>query len=83
MLINLSTTFYPDVYKRQAIYTAIQEALKAKEEGRQKTILFNLSGHGLIDMAAYDRYFDGELSNHELADEEIVKTTNTLEHLVP
>ena len=66
-----------------AIHTAIQEALKAKEEGRQKTILFNLSGHGLIDMAAYDRYFDGELSNHELADEEIAKTTNTLEHLVP
>ncbi|HML65542.1 MAG TPA: TrpB-like pyridoxal phosphate-dependent enzyme [Dysgonomonas sp.] len=66
-----------------AIYTAIQEALKAKEEGSQKTILFNLSGHGLIDMAAYDRYFDGELSNHELGDEEIAKTTNTLEHLVP
>ncbi|WP_283686945.1 TrpB-like pyridoxal phosphate-dependent enzyme [Dysgonomonas sp. Marseille-Q5470] len=66
-----------------AIHTAIQEALKAKEEGRQKTILFNLSGHGLIDMAAYDRYFDGELSNHELGDEEIAKTTNTLEHLVP
>ena len=30
--------------------------LKAKEEGREKVILFNLSGHGLIDMTAYDRY---------------------------
>lgn len=45
-----------------AIYVAIQEALKAKEEGVEKTILFNLSGHGLIDMASYDRYFAGELS---------------------
>lgn len=65
-----------------AIYAAIQEALKAKEEGSQKTILFNLSGHGLIDMAAYDRYFDGELTNHALSDEEIAKTTDTLEKLV-
>lgn len=45
-----------------AIYVAINEALKAKEEGVEKTILFNLSGHGLIDMASYDRYFAGELS---------------------
>lgn len=45
-----------------AICVAIREALKAKEEGVEKTILFNLSGHGLIDMTAYDRYFAGELS---------------------
>ncbi len=45
-----------------AICVAIQEALRAKEEGIEKTILFNLSGHGLIDMASYDRYFAGELS---------------------
>lgn len=45
-----------------AIYAAIQEALKAKEEGVERVILFNLSGHGLIDMASYDRYFAGELN---------------------
>lgn len=45
-----------------AICVAINEALRAKEEGVEKTILFNLSGHGLIDMASYDRYFAGELS---------------------
>lgn len=45
-----------------AICAAIQEALKAKEEGVERVILFNLSGHGLIDMASYDRYFAGELN---------------------
>ncbi len=45
-----------------AICVAIREALKAKEEGVEKNILFNLSGHGLIDMSSYDRYFAGELS---------------------
>ena len=44
-----------------AIKAAIDEALKAKEEGIERVILFNLSGHGLIDMASYDRYFAGEL----------------------
>ncbi len=45
-----------------AIYATIQEALRCKEEGKEKTILFCLSGHGLIDMASYDRYFAGELN---------------------
>jgi tryptophan synthase beta chain len=47
--------------------------LKAKEEGVKKTILFNLSGHGLLDMSAYDQYLAGDLSNHELKDEELNK----------
>lgn len=65
-----------------AIYAAIQEALKAKEEGKQKTILFNLSGHGLIDMAAYDSYITGDLTNYEVPQEEIDKNVSKLEHLV-
>ena len=56
-----------------AIACAISEAKKAKEEGKQKNILFNLSGHGLIDMAAYDAYFSGDLANYELTQEEIDK----------
>jgi len=44
-----------------AICATIKEALRCKEEGREQTILFCLSGHGLIDMASYDRYFAGEL----------------------
>jgi tryptophan synthase beta chain len=57
-----------------AIAMTIREALKAKEEGKEKVILFNLSGHGLIDMAAYDKYLSGNLSNYEVTDEEIEKS---------
>ncbi len=46
-----------------AIKCAIEEALKCKETGEEKTILFNLSGHGHFDMASYDKYFSGGLSN--------------------
>lgn len=65
-----------------AIATAIREAKRAKEEGTKKTILFNLSGHGLIDMAAYDRYFAGDLSNYEVPDEEIKRNTDQLEKII-
>lgn len=46
-----------------AIKCAIDEALKCKQTGEEKTILFNLSGHGHFDMASYDKYFSGELTN--------------------
>jgi tryptophan synthase beta chain len=46
-----------------AIACAIQEALKAKEEGAKKVIVFNLSGHGFLDLPAYEAYFDGELQD--------------------
>ncbi len=65
-----------------AIAVAIREALKAKEEGVQKTILFNLSGHGLIDMAAYDQYLSGNMQNYELTDEEIAVSRDSLEKLI-
>ena len=65
-----------------AISATIREALKAKEEGVQKTILFNLSGHGLIDMASYDRYFAGDLTNYEIPEEELLKNTRDLEKLI-
>ncbi len=54
-----------------AVAMAIREALKAKEEGKEKVILFNWSGHGLVDMAAYEAYLNGKLADHELAEEEI------------
>ena len=46
-----------------AIAAAISEANKCKESGEAKTILFNLSGHGLVDMTAYDQYLAGTLAN--------------------
>ena len=54
-----------------AIATAIREAKRAKEEGKEKVILFNLSGHGLIDMASYDSYFSGDLQNYQVTDEDV------------
>ena len=60
-----------------AIAAAIREANKAKEEGKQQVILFNLSGHGLIDMTAYDNYINGDLRNYTLSDEEIKKNLET------
>ena len=53
------------------IATAIQEAEKCKEEGISKTILFNLCGHGHFDMASYESYFSGKLTEHELTESEI------------
>ena len=46
-----------------AIAAAINEANKCKETGEEKVILFNLSGHGLVDMTAYDQYISGTMAN--------------------
>jgi tryptophan synthase beta chain len=54
-----------------AVAAAITEALQAKQEGKQKTILFNLSGHGHFDMASYIAYQAGKLENYEYPAEEI------------
>ncbi len=65
-----------------AIATAIREAKKAKESGESKVILFNLSGHGLIDMAAYDQYISGDLQNYEIPESEIETNVSKLEKLI-
>jgi len=46
-----------------AIKAVMDEALKAKEEGKERVILFNHSGHGLLDLGAYDAYLSGKLAN--------------------
>lgn len=56
-----------------AIAATMREALKCKEAGEQKVLLFNLSGHGLIDMAAYDRYLAGDLQDFSPSDAEIAQ----------
>jgi tryptophan synthase beta chain len=48
-----------------AIRVAIDEALKAKQEGVSKNILFNLTGHGLLDLGSYDAFLAGELTDYE------------------
>jgi len=46
-----------------AIHAVVEEAIKAREENRKKVIVFNLSGHGLMDLSAFEAYFDGELQD--------------------
>ena len=62
-----------------AIAATIREAKKAKEEGKEKVILFNFSGHGMMDLVGYDKYLTGKLVKHELPDEELFKYLNELE----
>jgi tryptophan synthase beta chain len=54
-----------------AVRSAIDEALEAKERGEERVILFNLSGHGMLDLGAYERYFAGELEDYEYPEERI------------
>jgi tryptophan synthase beta chain len=54
-----------------AIRAAIVEAIRCREQGREECIVFNLSGHGLCDLGAYDRYFSGELEDYEYPQEHI------------
>jgi tryptophan synthase beta chain len=61
-----------------AIRGAIDQALQAKEEGREKVILFNLSGHGHVDMAAYDAFFNNELQDYEYPAEAIEESLSHL-----
>ena len=65
-----------------AIAAAIREAKKAKEAGESKVILFNLSGHGLIDMAAYDQYIAGDLANYQVSEEMVRQNTKDLEKII-
>ncbi len=59
-----------------AIAGAIDEALKAKEEGKEKNILFCYSGHGLMDLTGYDAYLSGKLTDYELSQEDFDKFTS-------
>ena len=61
-----------------AIAATIREAQKCKESGRPEVILFNLSGHGLIDMTAYENYITGDLRNYTITEEEIAKSLSTV-----
>jgi tryptophan synthase beta chain len=76
-----SEAIIPAPEAAHAIKAAIDEALRCKEEGKQQTILFNLSGHGNFDMAAYDAYFAGQLEDITLPQEEIQRALRDIEGL--
>lgn len=61
-----------------AIHSALVEAKRADEEGIAKTILFNLSGHGFFDLAAYDDFLNGRLVDHEHPESKIREALKNL-----
>jgi len=57
---------------------AIDDAIKCRETGEEKTIFFANSGHGHFDLAAYDAYYQGKLKDFELPGEELKKALKSL-----
>ncbi len=78
VLFSRSEGIIPAPESSHAIRGAVDEALRAKEEGKERVILFNLSGHGHVDMAAYDAYFAGQLEDFEYPD---ARVAESLAHL--
>lgn len=74
-----SEGFIPAPETNHVIAAVIQEAERAREEGKEKVILFNWSGHGLIDLPAYDAFLSGKLVPHELSEEDIAKALKSIE----
>lgn len=82
LIFAKSEGIIPAPESTHAIAAAIREAEKCKETGEEKVILFNLSGHGLIDMTAYDQYLAGSLQDFEVTDEEVAKNIAELEKII-
>jgi tryptophan synthase beta chain len=61
-----------------AIRVAIDEALKCKETGEAKNILFGLTGTGYFDLVAYEKFHNGEMSDYIPTDEELAQSINKL-----
>ncbi len=57
-----------------AVAQAIRSANEATKEGKERVIVFNLSGHGLMDLNGYAKYLGGELTNYELPQDELEKS---------
>jgi tryptophan synthase beta chain len=70
--------FIPAPETTHAIAAVVDEARRAKEEGKEKTILFNWSGHGLVDMAAYDNYLSGKLVDYKFSEADMEKALRTI-----
>jgi tryptophan synthase beta chain len=73
--------YIPAPETSHAIASAAEEALRAKEEGREKTILINWSGHGLMDLKGYDAYMSGQLFDYDLPEDEINRAVDELKDL--
>ena len=75
-----SEGFIPAPETNHAIAAVVDEAKRAKEEGKEKVILFNWSGHGIIDLPAYDAFLSGKLEVHDLPEKEIQRALKAIEN---
>jgi tryptophan synthase beta chain len=73
IIVTRSEGIIPAPETNHALACVIEEAKKAKEEGKEKVILFNFSGHGLIDLTSYEKYFAGELKDYSLSDNDLIE----------
>jgi len=73
--------FIPAPETSHAIAQAVREAKRAKEEGKERVILMNWSGHGLMDLTGYEAYFDGKLSDYSLPEEHLLRSLASMEGL--
>ena len=73
--------FIPAPETSHAISAAVEEAKKAKEEGKEKVILLNWSGHGLMDLGGYDAYFGGKLADYPLPEDILRRSLKAIEGL--
>lgn len=64
-----------------AVHGAVAEALRCKEEGKSEVIVFNLSGHGHLDMSAYDAFLSGNLGDGEMSDTELKKNLESVKKI--
>jgi tryptophan synthase beta chain len=78
LLFSRCEGIVPAPESSHAVRAAIDEAVLAKEEGKERTILFCLSGHGQLDMGAYDAYLSGALEDYEYSSELVKQSLERL-----
>ena len=69
---------FPAPEAAHAVRGAIDEALRAKREGKKKTIVFNLCGHGFLDLSAYESFLAGTLQDYEYPAEKIAEALRSV-----
>jgi tryptophan synthase beta chain len=79
--ITLPESAIPAPEAANAVHGVVEAVARSDEEGREGTILFNLSGHGHFDLGAYDAYLHGELADFELPEAEIARALAAIEQL--
>lgn len=83
ILFTRTEGILPAPESAHAVKAVVDEAIKAREEGSEKVIVFNLSGHGYFDLSAYDAYLKGELEDYAYPREKVEIALRELEKILP